>query len=188
MYQFNVRTVVSIEPAKTRTESITPGLALDRAEDYKLNHHSRIIDAFGQRACFVPIAIDENGRFGPLALQYFDRIFSTSDNPIATKTYWMRYFAVQSARALFTLMHSPHLNNDLDNDSRRRSRPIIVDPANPPHQDHDVCEPQVLTMPGQHLLGDQDVTVNDTESFVDTYETANMASPSNSPAPGRHHA
>ena len=103
----DTRTVVAIQPKSYAAEAVYPGTSLDNCEAEKIQKHAGYLRANCPKDEFVPFTMDEQGAMGEAAQFFLDRVFLTSDCPVASKTYWLRILAAENARCLYTMLHAP---------------------------------------------------------------------------------
>ena len=104
---FDTRTVVAIQPNAYAAEAVYPGTSLDIVEDEKIRKHTGYLRAYCPDDKFIPFTMDEQGAMGEAAQHFLDRVFLTSECPVASKTYWLRVLAAENARCLHTMLHAP---------------------------------------------------------------------------------
>ena len=105
----SLRTVVTVKPTSYAVEAVYPGTSLDNVEAEKIRKHAGYLRANCPKDEFVPFTMDEQGALGESAQIFLDRIFLTSDCPVASKTYWLRILAAENARCLHDMLHVPHV-------------------------------------------------------------------------------
>ena len=103
----DTRTVVAIQPKSYAAEAVYPGTSLDNCEAEKIQKHAGYLRTNCPKDEFVPFTMDEQGAMGEAAQFFLDRVFLTSDCPVASKTYWLRILAAENARCLYTMLHAP---------------------------------------------------------------------------------
>ena len=106
---FDTRTVVTVQPTQYAVEAVYPGTSLDNVEAEKIRKHAGYLRANCPKDEFVPFTMDEQGALGESAQIFLDRIFLTSDCPVASKTYWLRILAAENARCLHDMLHVPQV-------------------------------------------------------------------------------
>ena len=99
--------MVAIQPETYAAEAVYPGTSLGIVEDEKIRKHTGYLRAYCPADKLVPFTTDEQGAMGEAAQYFLDRVFLTSECPVASKTYWLRILAAETARCLYTMLHEP---------------------------------------------------------------------------------